>query len=792
LDRSRITALNRKLLRDVLRLRGQAFTIALVLGCGVLAMLMMNSTAYSVRQAMQTYYDEYRFADVFVRLERAPELEGQALREIDGVIAVQTRVVEDVMVPLAGEVEPLVGRIVSLPQDGDPALNAVHLTRGRMPSPSARDEVVILEQFAQAHALSLGNHLPVVLSGNKRDLEVVGIGMSPEYVLATAGDSGPADKRRFVVIWMPRRTLAAAARMEGAFNDASLRVQPGASTRHILHEVDRILKEYGAFPAFERERQTSHQALIAELGHLGSLAVSIPLAFLGVAAFLVNVVISRLVFLERMEIAVLKALGYPNWRVAVHYLGLVSLVVVLGGALGYVTGKWAGTWMTGVYMDVFQFPVGTNQMPVGSVLGALGIALCAALLGALAAALRVARLPPAQAMQPPTPLRYAHSALSSKRLEKSLGTASLMIVREVTRRPLRFAMSSAGIAMGIAIFILGRFTWDSFDYLFAEVFPRQNRGDILVTFTQPRPERAVREIAALPGVVMAEGYRALPVRLRNGHREKDTVVNALPHPTELRQVLHRDRDVVTLPERGLVMTDRLANLLDLRLGDEVEAEVHEGDWSTHHLVVVGLIDESFGVQAYGRASWIHEVLDQERRINSVAVRLDAARAEELHARLKDMPFVYSTTRFARIVENFERQTGDTLGVITLLLAVSAAAISTGVVYNNASVALSLRSRELASLRVLGFTRAEVSAILLGELALQVMVGIPFGMLLGRWWAALQASTFDQETLRFPVHISPDTYGLAGVIALGAGVISALLVRRKLDRLDLIAVLKSRE
>ncbi len=741
---------------------------------------------------MDVYYDDYRFADVFVRLERAPEHAAQSLRELDGVIAVQTRVVEDVMVPMEGEVEPLVGRIVSLPEPGDPELNGLHLSQGRLPTSAERDAVVVLEQFAQAHELSLGDHVPVVLSGNKRELRVVGIGMSPEYVLAKAADSGPVDKRRFVVLWMPRSTLSAAARMEGAFNDASLRVQPGASLEHVLHEVDRRLRDYGAFPAVGRERQASHQALATELGHLGALAISIPLAFLGVAAFLVNVVISRLVFLERTEIAVLKAIGYQNWRVALHYLGLVSLVVVLGGALGLVTGKWAGSWMTGVYMQTFQFPVGGNQMPLRSVLLALSIALGAALLGALGAALRVARLPPAEAMRPPTPLHYRHSFLSSQRVERSLGTASLMIAREITRRPLRFFMSITGIAMGIAIFILGRFTWDSFDYLLSEVFPRQNRGDVIVSFTEPRPERAVREIAGLPGVLMAEGYRTIPVRFRHGQREKDGVVNALPHPAHLRQILHHDRELVTLPEQGLVMTDRLAEMLDVRVGETLRVELHEGDWSERELLVAALVDESFGVQAYGRARWLHQILRQQPQVNAVSVRLDASRADEVHTRFKDMPFVFSTTRFTQMVENFERQTGDMMGVITLLLAISAAAISTGVVYNNARVSLSLRGRELASLRVLGFSRAEVSAILLGELALQVMLGIPLGMLLGRWWAALQASSFDQETLRFPVYVASSTYGWASLTALLAGVISALLVRRRLDHLDLIQVLKARE
>jgi putative ABC transport system permease protein len=787
-----VSALLVKTFRDVVRLKGQASTIALVLGCGVLAILMMSSTHYSIKSARDAYYAAYRFADVFVRLERAPDGAAASLRSIRGVVAVQTRIVLDVMVPKPDQLEPLLGRVISLPHPGEPALNGVYLASGRLPNPNARDEVLILRQFAEAHGLGPGDQLPIVLSGVLHELSIVGIGMSPEYVFATSGQAGAADAKKFVVIWMPKAALAAAARMEGAFNDVSLRVAPGIAIERVLADVDLELAGRGALPAVPRERQPSHHMLSTELGHLGSLALSIPLAFLGVAAFLVNVVVSRLVFLERTEIAVLKAIGYSKARIASHYLGLVSLIVLLGTAVGIVSGKWAGSWMTGVYMRAFSFPVGENRLPPQILVLAALVAFAAAAFGALGAVLRVARLPPAQAMLPPAPLHYRRSLLSSPGWSRYLGTGSMMILREITRRPVRFFMSSLGIAMGIAIFILGNFSWDSFDHLFREVFPRQQRGDLVVSFIEPRPTRAVRELAQLPGVIDAEGYRTVPVRFRHGSRSKDGVVIALPARARLRQVLHQDRTVIELPDYGLMMTDRLAERLGLSVGDEVELELHEGDWSSRRVQVVRLIDESFGIQAYADFDWLHRVLGEAPRVDSVSLRLDELHGDEVRARFKDQPFVRSSSRLRELIENFERQTGDMIGVITLLLAISAASISIGVVYNNARVALSLRSRELASLRVLGFTRREISSILLGELWLQVMVGIPLGMTLGTWWAHLQAMSFEQETLRFPVHIAASTYGKAGIIALVAGVSSAMLVRRRLDHLDLVSVLKARD
>lgn len=787
-----MSALGTKRRRDLWRLKGQVATIALVLACGIMAMLMMRSTWQSLIAARDAYYSEQRFADVFARLQRAPDQVAAELARLPGVAVVYPRVVEDVMVSLPDARDPITGRIISIPDDGIPPLNGLHLLAGRLPRPGVADEVLVLEQFATARGMGPDSVVPTVIAGRVHRLRVVGVAMSPEYVLAMSGRGGLIETGGFAVIWMLRGTVAPILRMEGAFNDVAIQLEHGASEPAALAAVDRVLARWGGFHAVGRAHQLSHAALTGELDNLQSLAIMIPAIFLGVAAFLVNVVVSRLVFLERTQIAVLKAIGYSNTRVGSHYLALVALIVGIAALLGIALGDWTGRWMSALYADFYRFPTAVYHLDPPLVAGTVGVGLAAATIGALAAVRRVVRMAPAEAMRPPTPLTYRRTLVERLGLARLLGPSAMMVVREVERRPLRLFLSTAGIAMGVAIFILGRFSWDSFDHLFTDAFPRQHREDLAVELATPQPDRVVRDLAHVPGVLRAEGERNVGVRFRVGSRWRDGVLRGEPDAPSLRTLLDHGRDPLALPPEGAVLTDELAKILHVRPGQTVEVDVLEGEFPTMTLPVAGVVDEPFGLQGHARAAWISAWLGEQPRVTSVLLQVDPARIEEVRARLKEMPVVIGVSSPAQVIALYRAQTGESMLVVTIILALSAAAIAIGVIYNNARVALSLRGRDLASLRVLGFTRREISSVLLGELGIQLALGIPLGLLLGRWWAGLYAGTIDNEALRFPLHISSGSYATAAAIALGAGLISALLVRRQLDHLDLVQVLKSAE
>lgn len=787
-----VRALDRKLLRDLGRLKGQVITIALVVACGIASYVTMRSTWTSLTDSRDTYYERYRFGDVFASLERAPASLVARIEAIPGVARVYDRVVEHAMVPMPDMLEPAVGTLVSIPGSRPPPLNDLYLRAGRRPEPGRADEVLASESFAGAHGLEPGDHIPAVVSGKLRQLELVGVALSPEFVFAMSPGELTPDDRNVAILWMDRDVLAPAFQMESAFNDLVLDLQPGADEDEVLRQLDALLTPYGGLGAVPRARQMSNFMLEGELTQLEQFATMVPAIFLLVAAFLLYIVLSRLVYLQRPQIAALKALGYLDREIGLHYIKLVSVIVVLGAALGTLLGVWSGGGMIDLYAEFFRFPVLAYRLEASVVLTAVLISLVAALVGALAAVRRIARMPPAEAMRPPAPPLYRMGFLDRPWLGRVMGTSTMMVVRELRRHPVRTLLSSLGIAAAVGIMITGRFAYDSFDFMMRDVFHKENRGDLMVSFLEPVPAHDLRALGEIAGVIDVEGTRTVPVRFRVGPVWRDSALVGLADEPRLRRLVDRDAREVGLPAGGLAISRKLGEILGAGVGDAVDVEIREGERGWRRAVVTALVDDAFGLQGYMQQTALHRFLGEEVTVNAAQIRVDPGRDLVIRERLKEMPLVARVVRTQAMVERFYQQTGESMGLMTFILTAFAATIAIGVVYNNARVALSMRSRDLASLRVLGFNRGEISAVLLGELAVQVLLAIPIGLVLGKQWAVSVMSSVDPETFRLPVTITTQTYAFAVAVAVGAGVASALLVRRKLDHLDLIAVLKTRE
>jgi putative ABC transport system permease protein len=787
-----VSPLDRKLTRDLWRMKGQVLTIAMVVAAGIAAFITIKGTFVSIELARTAYYERSRFADVFSHLERAPDALREDLEQLDGVSRTQTRVVEGAMMPLATMSQPVKALVISAPEPGQAALNDLLLLQGRHVERGRGDEVVVLHAFAEAHELEIGAALPVVVNGRMRELRMVGIVMSPEYVMAvSAGDLSP-DPKRFAVLWMEREAIAAAFAMEGAFNDVAVQLQPGASPAKVKAALDRLLKPYGGTGAVARDKQLSNYVVEGELSQLKSMASVVPAIFLAVAALLLNIVLSRLVHLQRPEIATLKAVGYSNVAVGMYFLKMVLVIGVLGGILGVGIGAWLGGAFVNLYAEYFKFPDLRFRLDAQAAGTAVMSSLLAAGVGAFSAVRQVIKLPPAEAMRPAAPARYRRSIFDILGIRRLVGPATNMIVRELERRPLRSLGSALAIAASVGLLVVAGWYQEGLDALLYTQFHEVMREDVMVTFIEPRPERAIRELGKVPGVLDAEGLRTVPVRFRSEHRLRDGAIWGYAEAANMRTLRDKWGHPVSLPPDGVVLTEMLGKLLDVKVGDTIDLEILEGRRETKQLRVSGFVDEGFGLQGHMRLEVMRHWLAEEPVVSLGLLRIDPAASALIDARLKKLPYVASVSRRGDIFERFREQSADMILTMTFIISLFGGVITVGVVYNNARVALSLRGRDLASLRVLGFRRSEISAILLGEMAIQVIVALPIGFVLGHWMVEGIASTIDPETYRLPIVVTGRSYAFAALVALGASAVSALLVRRKLDRLDLISVLKTRE
>jgi putative ABC transport system permease protein len=791
-------ALDRKLLRDLRLMWSQALTIALVVASGVGGFLTTLSAVDSLALARDRFYAQGAFADVFVAVKRAPLASIDVLRALPGVADVQTTVEFDVRVEVEGVDDPVIGHLIGIDRDRPLRMNRITLRSGAAedgsmsPGRAGPDGALpawVSESFAFARGLKPGARLSALVNGKRRALVVAGVALSPEYIFA--GLWGMPDQRGFGVFWVDHEALAAAFDMDGAFNRAAVKLAPGADERAVIAALQRQLEPWGAREALGRADQTSHAMLDNEIKEQQVLGSVLPAIFLAVAAFLLDVVISRLVATQREQIAALKALGYPNAAIAAHYLKMVLVIVGVGLALGLAMGDRLGTMFTRLYAEFFRFPTFEHGITPWLILVALGLTLVTAVAGTLSAIAGTVRLQPAEAMRPPAPGRYRRTLIERLGLVR-IGTTLRMTLRQMERRPLRSLLTVGGIAASVAIVIMGNFFRDAIDYVVDTQFTLVMRNDTSVWAIEPVSDAARLELLRLPGVQGAESSRFVAVAFVNGHRRERSLLRALEAAPRLYRIVDIDQHAVEPAGDGVVLTDRLAAKLGVRVGDTVRAEVLEGRPRTLQLVVDATVREMMGLNAYMNRVALNRALGEGDLSTGFSLALAPGSEAAMLRASRALPRVAGAFSKATMLANMQELTARNVRVMSTVLTLFAAVIAVGVVYNNARIALAERTWELASLRVLGFSRAEVSSLLLGELAISIAAALPLGMALGYGLVHLITGLLESDQFHFPVVILPRTYAWAAICVVAAGVASALVVRRRVDRLDMVAALKTRE
>ncbi len=785
-------ALDRKLARDLWHIKGQALAIALVIGCGVGMAVMELGMLRSLESTRAAYYERYRFGDIFAHAKRAPEWLAEKVADIPGVAAVEPRIVGEATLDMPGLIEPVSARLMSLPEARAARVNDLVIRIGRSVAPGRPDEVVASEPFAVAHGLAPGDSVRAIINGIERDLDLVGIALSPEFVYSIGPGALVPDDKRFGILWMGHDAIASAYDMSGAFNDVSLALLPGATQAEVIDRLDHLLEPYGGTGAYGREDQISDWFLSGEMDELATMARIAPPIFLGIAAFLLNIVVSRLVQTEREQIGLLKAFGYSDLAVAWHYAKLVAAMVLVGAAMGIAAGIWLGEKLAALYARFFHFPFLDYQLSPQVIAISVIISLLAAGLGTASALTRVIRLAPAVAMQPPAPPRYGRAGGLLFHVLRRLAQPTRMIVRHIIRWPLRAGLTTLSLSLAVAILVGTSFVPDAINRMLDIQFHLSQRQDVSVSFTEPVGAGVIHDVTRLPGVQRAEMFRSVPVRLRFGHLSDRTAITGTSPAADLSRSIDGDMRPIVAPPHGLMLSSWIAKELGVSVGDRINVEAMEGRRPVASLPVVGLVEEAIGAEAYMDIDALNRFMGEGPSASGAHLRVDPTLLDALYRSIKSMPVVADIVIMTAALENVRKTLAENLLIMTTFNIGFAGLIAFGVVYNSARIALSERGRELASLRVLGFRRGEVAYILLGELAVLTLLALPIGCAIGYGVAWLMSLGLESDLYRVPLVVDRGTYGLAVLVVVISTVVCGLMVARRVAQLDLVAVLKTRE
>jgi putative ABC transport system permease protein len=785
-------ALNLKLWRELWRMKGQVFAISMVVMSGMATFVLFISTMHSLDFTRNKFYRDHNFADVFVNLKRAPESLKDKIKNVHGVKQLETRVSAQAKLDIKGFSENVTGKIVSIPDDGNPLLNRLYMRKGRLPDPFKDNEVVINETFAQAHGLNIGSPLAAIINGKWKKLTITGIALSPEFVLVMKLGAMTPDFKRFGILWMSRKAISRAYDMEGAFNDVVLSLYPETRESDVIRDLDNILGTYGGYGAYGRKDQMSHRLLSNELTQLRTSSKIYPIIFIFVAAFLLNIVMSRIINTQREQIAVLKAFGYNDVDVAVHYSKMVVLIISAGVFAGIGAGIWLGKMMGDIYMEFYRFPVFIYTLHPDVIMIAVSVSVASALAGTMHSVWKAAKQPPAEAMRPEAPAKYRVTLIEKTGIGRWLSQPSRIIARNIERKPIRTFLSIIGVAVACSTMVSSGFFRDSIDFMVKVQYVFSQKEDMTISFVEPTSYKAIYELKRTSGINDGEPFRTVPVKLTFGHRSYKTVINGIEPESQLSLLLDKNLKKIPLPPSGILLTDYLGTILGVKAGDMLTVETLEGSKAVRHVPVVALARQYLGVMGYMDLSALNRLMQEGDAISGAYLMTDSLYRKKLFRSFVEMPRVADVVIRQNEINNIYDVMARSMLFFTFIAMLMACSIAFGVVYNSARISLSERSRELSSLRVLGYTRGEISYILLGELALITLIAIPLGFIIGYWLCVYVAYALASDLFRVPMVIELKTYAQAAAVIIFSALISGLIVRRKLDHLDLVEVLKTKE
>ena len=790
-----ISTFHKKLVRSMLQAWPQSLGVVAVVMCGIAAYICVYSAYLNLSLTRDTYYAQNRFADFEILVDRAPETAVFKLEAIPGVRQVRKRIVEEVNVDIPGVDEPRIGRLISMPMPRAPVINDMVLLAGRYFDTGTQSETVLSEHFARANGLEIGDRVHISVDNKKYSLRIVGIGASPEYVYMIRNvQSLVPSPEGFGILWVPEDFAETALDLKSACNNIVGLVDDPHDLDVILDEADKILDPYGVFAKTKRENQISNRFISDEIKGLGVSAKIIPTLFLGIAALIILILLNRMVRTERTQIGLMKAFGYSNWAVGVHYIEYGIVLALVGCVGGFLLGQWMAGGMIRIYVQFYQFPILESRVYWDVLARSMGITLVFATLGALTAAIQAARIRPAESMRAEAPRTVNKVWIELfPPLWRRVSFTWKMIFRNISRNRFRAGVNLFGVAISLSLLLMGFFMTDSTEFGMNFQFRDVQRDDVKVSFQKEQGKDALLEASRFPHVRRAEAFLEYPFEIRSDWRKKDIIVTGVAADSEMFKVMNFKRESFALGGNTVVLADGLAKELGVGPGDTIELEPLLGRIDRTFTITVRAVAQQFvGTGAYMNLLDLSRMLDEPFALNSALLRIEDGGRPALNKRLKEIGGIAAVSFNQDAYDSIKKTLGQSMAITNTILLSFAAVIAFSIIYNITAVSLSERQRELASLRVLGFSSSEAGRIMYHENILMGVLGIFAGIPMGIGICALLVKAYSNDMFRLPFHIDRSTYATAILLTMSFVLLANLAVRRKIEQLDLVEVLKERE
>ncbi len=788
-------ALFKKLLRNISQGKGQFWAVVAVVTVGIMIYVSMSSTYYNLKKSQEDFYQASNFADYYFSIVKAPERIIKDVEALAGVKRATGRISLDLPI-LKEDNKRATARIITFPLPMDNELNHILLSEGRMFTGKAGSNIEINTNpgFVDANNINWGDNVTVIYEGKPVDLSIVGTANSPEFIypIKDIADLLP-DHENFGIFMLPQYEAGPVFNYAGQINQVLVEFTPNTDHAKAAEEIKELLKPYGFLASYPRDDQLSHAMLQTELDSIKSLTTFLPFIFLSIAAAIQFVILRRMVRNQRAQIGVIKALGYSNGQIILHYSTYALLVGLIGAILGAITGWLFSGILTDFYLLYFNLPHSPGGFNSKAIIYGFIISIVVGLAAGWSAARQVSKIQPAESMRPVPPKTGSKSIVENwSALWIRLGSDWKISLRNISRNRGRFMLTTVGIALAVALLVISYFMNDAVDYMMQSIFHDQ-KYDLMIRVATPVKEGELSSIAAIDGVLKVEPFLELPVRMTYKGKSEDDVLTAYNPAMSLKKIADEKGRELNIPAQGVLLSNSQAQKLGVRVGEDVEIETLLPQGPTHRsfIRVAGISHQMIGSATYVDLEVANRLLEAQNLISGAMLKSEAGKASLVEERLGEMLNIASISSREKEIANFEANLGAmiyTVGIMVLFAMILGLAI----VYNASLMTFVERERELASLKVIGYSNKELAGILGKENLLQSILGIALGLPLGKIMATGFISSIETDLYSFPVIIYPLTYVFSTLTAIVFIIIAHRLAIRGVNRINLVETLKNRD
>lgn len=787
-----MSILFKNLLRDIKKSKGQFISILIIVILGVTFYTSLNSAFKNLSNSSIKYYEEYRLADLWIDLDKAPISIKEKVEKLSNVEMVTGRIVKDASINISDENATL--RFITLPDIKSNIVNDLTIKSGRYFSESDSNQCLLDEDFFKANNLKLGEYIYPVINGNQAKLKVLGVVKSPEFIY-TLKDSGELipDNKRFGIIYIKQSFGEAIFDLKGSVNNISIKVKSGSDVDEVKDDVKKLLKNYGVKSSIDRKQQTSTMMVDAEIKKLQSTGGSFPVIFFMVASVIIYIMMGRMVENQRIQIGVMKALGFTNVQVLIYYMSYSTIIAVSGSLIGSILGTYMGFSITKLLNQYFNLPLSNTQIYGEFVIPAFLLTLIFCLFAGYNSCKIIFKIMPSEAMREKSPISGKKIVVEKVDfIWRNINKLERIIMRNLFRYKRRVLLTSLGVIFSSAILLVAFSMNDSVNFMIKQQYGSIQNYDIKVKFSKLLSINDLSTIKDIQHVVEFEPILETGIELSNGWKSKEVGFTALTQNPKMYKVEDKSGNSVTLPQNGLLISEKLANILGIKVNDSVNVKFFFPEKEEKKMVVKGIVVQYLGLSTYTSMNNLNSVLGEGVIANSAVLKLESSAFEnEVKNKLKDMPGVSSVESKAdssnALTKNMEAMK-STIGMLIML----SATLLIAVLYNIATINIFERQRELATLKVLGFNNKEVKKLIFNENYIISIFGIIIGLPLGTWLGGylIEASSTDAYSIPYVVEFK--SYVITIILTLIFTVITNMALMRKIKAINMLEVLKNKE